>query len=341
MTRAKQTSSQHAADEQRYLATRTRHTSRQAPVTHPCSPRSRKGGATILTVIVDDDELFRAGVAHLLDGEGFRIIFDGGRLDDLSAEKFHDSDAVVVIGLGRDPKVGLSKLSLLSRTCKRLRIAVLSDTFRLEEMITAIKAGARGYFIKGSTSPEVLLKSLELMCLGRIVLPGEFSEALRHCSELDSDASPGAESGGMVLQGQQVMAPLEALPLGSFSKLSNREQMILRQLTEGATNKHIARNLTIAEATVKVHLKSLLRKIHVSNRTQAAMWARDHLPEGCEPMAKRVEDLRPGFLMDSSIKAGAVLPAANAKAGPELLHHKPLALASVPAGTAGLRPGPR
>ena len=54
--------------------------------------------------------------------------------------------------------------------------------------------------------------------------------------------------------------------------------MILEQLMQGAPNKHIARELNIADATVKVHLKSLLRKIRVDNRTQAAMWGRDRVP---------------------------------------------------------------
>jgi two-component system nitrate/nitrite response regulator NarL len=76
-------------------------------------------------------------------------------------------------------------------------------------------------------------------------------------------------------------------PAGDPSLLSSREYAILRHLTQGASNKHIARQLEIAEATVKVHVKSLLRKIRVSNRTQAAMWAVSHgeLLNGREPAA--------------------------------------------------------
>jgi diguanylate cyclase (GGDEF)-like protein len=67
--------------------------------------------------------------------------------------------------------------------------------------------------------------------------------------------------------------------LRDIVRLSNREQMILKQLMHGAPNKCIARALNIAEATVKVHIKSLLRKIRVENRTQAAIWAMNH-PSG-------------------------------------------------------------
>jgi two-component system nitrate/nitrite response regulator NarL len=62
--------------------------------------------------------------------------------------------------------------------------------------------------------------------------------------------------------------------------LSNRETEILCWLMEGATNKVIARKLNVTEATVKVHVKAILRKIGVGNRTQAAIWAADHLPAG-------------------------------------------------------------
>jgi two-component system nitrate/nitrite response regulator NarL len=61
-------------------------------------------------------------------------------------------------------------------------------------------------------------------------------------------------------------------------KLSTRESQILNCLTEGAPNKVIARKLDVAEATVKVHIKAILRKIGATNRTQAAMWATAHLP---------------------------------------------------------------
>ncbi len=61
--------------------------------------------------------------------------------------------------------------------------------------------------------------------------------------------------------------------------LSRRELVILRTLTEGASNKIIARKLVITESTVKVHMKAILRKLRLQNRTQAAIWARTHLGE--------------------------------------------------------------
>ena len=61
--------------------------------------------------------------------------------------------------------------------------------------------------------------------------------------------------------------------------LSRREMLILRMLMEGASNKNIARNLVITESTVKVHMKAILRKLRLQNRTQAAIWARNNVNE--------------------------------------------------------------
>ena len=70
------------------------------------------------------------------------------------------------------------------------------------------------------------------------------------------------------------------LPLAKEKVLSAREEEILGCLVRGSSNKEIARNLAVAEATVKVHLKAILRKIQVKNRTQAAIWAVNHLTDG-------------------------------------------------------------
>jgi two-component system nitrate/nitrite response regulator NarL len=107
-----------------------------------------------------------------------------------------------------------------------------------------------------NVSADVFVRSLRLICSGERVFP----------RELMLRAKPGTS-----LQ--------ETLPPRSdVDRLSPREREILSHLTEGHSNKGIARILGITEATVKVHLKSLLRKISVDNRTQAAIWALSNLP---------------------------------------------------------------
>jgi two-component system nitrate/nitrite response regulator NarL len=96
-------------------------------------------------------------------------------------------------------------------------------------------------------SPEALIQSLQLIMLGEKVFPTNLASML-----LDMNA---------------------IIPQHSIRGLSPREQEILQSLVTGASNKMIAIRLGITEATVKVHLKTLLRKIDVKNRTQAAIWA--------------------------------------------------------------------
>jgi two-component system nitrate/nitrite response regulator NarL len=110
-----------------------------------------------------------------------------------------------------------------------------------------MNAGADGFLMK-EVSPEALLQSLELVMLGEKVYPTNLASML-----LDLTSAP--------------------TPLNSIRGLSSREREILQLLVTGASNKLIAIRLGIAEATVKVHLKALLRKIDVNNRTQAAIWA--------------------------------------------------------------------
>jgi two-component system nitrate/nitrite response regulator NarL len=125
-------------------------------------------------------------------------------------------------------------------------VALASD-FAVDALRDAMNAGADGYLMK-DVSPEALLQSLELVMMGEKVFPTNLAAML---FELNNASSP----------------------VNSVRGQSPREQEILRTLVTGSSNKLIAIKLGITEATVKVHLKTLLRKIDVNNRTQAAIWA--------------------------------------------------------------------
>jgi two-component system, NarL family, nitrate/nitrite response regulator NarL len=127
------------------------------------------------------------------------------------------------------------------------KIVVLADDLSVDVLRATMGAGADGFLIK-NVSPEALIQSLQLIMLGEKVFPTNLASMLL---ELNNTPSP----------------------LTSIRGLSPREQEILQALVTGASNKVIAYRLGITEATVKVHLKTLLRKIDVNNRTQAAIWA--------------------------------------------------------------------
>ena len=121
---------------------------------------------------------------------------------------------------------------------------VLASDFAVDALRDAMNAGADGYLMKG-VSPEALLQSLELVMMGKMVFPTDLAA---------------------MLFDMNVIAPPH-----SVRGLSPREQEILQALVTGSSNKLIAIKLGITEATVKVHLKTLLRRIDVNNRIQAAI----------------------------------------------------------------------
>jgi len=145
------------------------------------------------------------------------------------------------------------------------RIVALADQFDLGFVRTAHEAGVTGFCLTAS-GPEVLIKSLELVTLGESILPFEVLRSLM-------DAAPQNQS--QTLQDNTAEPTLSDL---KECKLSVREAEILGCLTKGEPNKVIARKLDITEATIKVHVKAILRKIGATNRTQAAMWASQRLP---------------------------------------------------------------
>jgi two-component system nitrate/nitrite response regulator NarL len=149
------------------------------------------------------------------------------------------------------------------------RVVVIADEFNLDCMMSVLQAGADGYCLS-TVDCEVLVKYLDLVMLGETVFPSAMFLASLSTNErtprLEAVVSDGPES----LQAISASSPIRTL--------SSREAEILHCLMQGAPNKIIARKLEVAEATVKVHIKAILRKIRVTNRTQAAMWAVAHLP---------------------------------------------------------------
>ncbi|WNO54216.1 response regulator transcription factor [Stakelama saccharophila] len=139
------------------------------------------------------------------------------------------------------------------------RIVLLAENFDFDNMVAAFRAGAHGYIVKDIPC-ESLVGSLQLVALGERVLPGALVDRL--------PSSPAIGS---------------ALPAASGEiqeLLSDREIEILRCLVIGYPNKLISRRLDISEATVKVHVKAILRKLKVQNRTQAAIYALHHGIDG-------------------------------------------------------------
>jgi two-component system, NarL family, nitrate/nitrite response regulator NarL len=209
--------------------------------------------ATISTVVVGRNSLAREGLKRILSDENFSVsdsVESGTSL--LSRSEGSEPPCLFILD-SSDSEHLESELEVLNTSFPGSRTVVLSDQFNLEHVIDAFKFGADGYIVK-EISCEALMKSLRLVAMGEKVMPSQLA----------------AHLSGVV---EQMQAPQLSRNPDVTRILSEREITTLRYLLVGHANKVIARRLEISEATVKVYVKAILRKLRVSNRTQAAIWA--------------------------------------------------------------------
>jgi two-component system, NarL family, nitrate/nitrite response regulator NarL len=196
------------------------------------------------TLLIEPNRLFRQGLKHLLAGTRFEVGAEFNTIElALEAGETAGTPDLVISG---QPVKDEANLRAIREVFPTARIVVLADDLSVDVLRAAMGGGADGFLSK-IVSPEALIQSLQLVTLGEKVFPTNLATML-----LDMTA---------------------VSPQHSNRGLSPREQEILQALVTGASNKMIAIKLGITEATVKVHLKTLLRKIDVNNRTQAAIWA--------------------------------------------------------------------
>ncbi len=169
----------------------------------------------------------------------------------------------LVVHTGDDFDAAVEQIELFRNQHPGGRIAIVADHYRLCELVSAFRAGANGYLVD-IMACDVFIKSIELVMMGETIFPPAFLSFV-----LGSEGDPRGEAAPRDENNQETLIRTERT---LAPQLSTREKSILRCLIEGDSNKCIARKIDIAEATVKVHVKAILRKIRVQNRTQAAIW---------------------------------------------------------------------
>lgn len=222
--------------------------------------------------IVSEYEISREGLKNILKAEGFEVV---GAFSDVAEAINGDLPDEVFIILDGFPVADQPSLvkELLTHFESSL-VAVLSERFELNPMMECFHHGARGYIVR-SMKALPMTTSLRLTAMGERVLPSDLVDVLDQRPAL---AAPQ--------QAAEAMSSDTAGPSSidmAETPLSPRERDVLRCLMAGYSNKLIARRLVVCEATVKVHVKAILRKLNVNNRTQAAIWASsrgisDHQP---------------------------------------------------------------
>lgn len=222
-----------------------------------------RGHQRSATLLVGKNSLLSEGAARLLLSANFRVAASASYVHKPGASKTELGQRLfLIIHAGDQFDTTLSQIQLLRNRHPHERIAIVADRYRPDELLSAFRAGANGYFT-GAMNSDVFIKSIELVMMGETVFPPDFRSLL-----FDSD-SGHRDSARRSEDQNRTCAPREEQP----AHLSPRERSILGCLIAGDSNKCIARKIDIAEATVKVHIKAILRKIRVQNRTQAAIWA--------------------------------------------------------------------
>jgi len=223
------------------------------------------------TVIVGQRALFREGVAALLRHTPYKVIASAEQSSELRNVRASGSRTLVILGVGETESA-----SAVSENIKTLRsrfpdgtIVVIAETrssASFQQIITAAPDG----FVSNLKSRDVLLKLLDVVLLDQQVIV--LSRPAPVAAAEEGDSGKGANGRNSVADDDRQCLSVRSVG-AKDPQLSQREREILLRLAEGESNKQIARLCNITESTVKVHLKAILRKITVHNRTQAAIWA--------------------------------------------------------------------
>ncbi|MES2300454.1 MAG: response regulator [Pseudomonadota bacterium] len=220
----------------------------------------------ITVLLVDDHSLFRSGIRSLLQRHPeFAVV--GEAADGVEGIKRAQQlqPNVVLLDLNMPGMSGLETLQLMRQDCPRTAIIMLTVSEDAQDLTTAMKAGACGYLIK-NIETDYLVRAIRRAAAGETVV----AEAM---------------TGKLVAQLQLGAAPALAAP-SELDKLTPREMEIIDCLARGESNKTIARTLDLAESTVKIHVQNVLKKLKLSSRVQAAVFAVEHRMQGAPDKAR-------------------------------------------------------
>jgi DNA-binding NarL/FixJ family response regulator len=203
---------------------------------------------SIKLLIADDHEVVRAGLKSLLAGTDIKIVAEASSGDQAVRQALKHEPDVILMDIRMPDGDGLNALGRIKLDRPTMPILVLSTYDNPTYVARAVALGANGFLLKG-TPKDKLIEAIRAAASGQNVWTRD--ELRRVTGAL---ATP------------RLAADVEV-------PLTQRESEVLRQLAFGLTNKEIARALHISYETVKEHVQHILRKIGVSDRTQAAVWA--------------------------------------------------------------------
>jgi DNA-binding NarL/FixJ family response regulator len=207
--------------------------------------------SVVRVLIVDDHPVVRQGLRTFLSSRpGLEVVGEAADGDEAVAEAARLDPDVVLLDLVMPRGGGLEAIRRLHRSGERPRVIVLTSFAGDDQVVEAVRAGASGYLLKD-------------------VPPAELEAAIRQ-----------VHAGGVLLDpsvvGSLMAEVARAEPVPGVDELTARERQVLALLAQGRSNRELAAELYVSEKTVKTHVSSILAKLRLTDRTQAALFAVRH-----------------------------------------------------------------
>lgn len=207
--------------------------------------------ATIKVLVVDDQAIVRRGITALLATEpDLEVVGEAGDGDEAVRLTERLRPDVILMDLVMPKMDGVEAIRRIAGSELGARIVVLTSFATDESVFPAIKAGALGYLLKDS-DPEDLVRAIRQVHRGEPSLHPEIARKVL----------------------LELSHPPERQQPRTLDPLTEREVDVLKLVAQGLSNQEIARHLVVGETTVRTHVSSVLSKLHVASRTQAAIYA--------------------------------------------------------------------
>ena len=224
----------------------------------------------IRLLVVDDHSLFRRGLIALLAQDGrFEVVGEAGDANAAQTAARKLQPDLILLDTHMPGVQGVDAIAGLKEVAPQVRVMMLTVSENVQDMAAGLRAGADGYLLKTIHTEDLCDSICKVLDGDSVVSPemmGKLVGLLR-----DVPTQPSAAS--VQAQPAAVASPVTVTADDPIHQLSPREREILALIAKGDSNKHIARALDIAETTVKIHVQHILRKLGLTNRVHAAVYA--------------------------------------------------------------------
>ena len=233
-------------------------------MTHPAA------AAPVTLLVVDDHTLFRRGLIALLGQDaGLHVVGEAGDAAEALRLVPTLQPDVILLDNHLPGVMGVDAIRGLREVSPRSRVLMLTVSEDSQDLAAALRNGAQGYLLK-TIDGDLLAQAIRRAAQGEPVVSPELMGKL-----VAAFQAQGAPSAASPAPAPEVAEASGSAASGSGTPLSPREEEVLREIARGMSNKEIARVLDIAETTVKIHVQHILRKLGLTSRVQAAVYASD------------------------------------------------------------------